>query len=236
MIIRTKTKVYLASLLYAVVSRLRQFLGLKNAGIFKRRGTLWNLDLAEGVDFSIFLFGRYEWDTYEVYRKLIAPGSVVVDIGANIGGHCLQLAECVGENGHVYALEPTRFAYEKLKQNLALNPALDRRVTAVQAICVSGNGGEDVTKLYSSWPLSSEAVTHDRHCGVLMGVEGALEITLDAFIKESNIASVDLIKMDVDGNEDVVLKGARDTLMRMRPIMIMELAPYVLDERPDALE
>lgn len=60
--------------------------------------------------------------------------------------------------------------------------------------------------------------------------DGASRSTLDAYVNKAALSSVNLIKLDVDGHEWNVLKGAVDTLRRFRPPIIMEVAPYVLDE------
>lgn len=63
-----------------------------------------------------------------------------------------------------------------------------------------------------------------------MACDGASRSTLDAYVTKAELSSVNLIKLDVDGHEWNVLKGAAQTLRRFRPPIIMEVAPYVLDE------
>ena len=69
-----------------------------------------------------------------------------------------------------------------------------------------------------------------------MSAENARVLTLDAYVAESALERIDFIKLDVDGNELRVLEGAAHTLERFRPTMLMELAPYVLDEEDGTLE
>src|SRR4249920_3325430 len=95
----TKTKVKLAATAYKCISVGRAIAGKdKNANV--RRGNLrWQLDLSEGIDFSIYLLGAFERSTVATLRKLVRPGNVVFDIGANIGAHSLHLGYCVGATG-----------------------------------------------------------------------------------------------------------------------------------------
>jgi FkbM family methyltransferase len=202
-------------------------LGLRSVAQFRRSGITWELNLEEGIDFAIYLFGAFELETAHAYRRLITPGAVVVDVGANIGAHALQLAKAVGPTGRVFAFEPTDFAFAKLRRNLELNPALARRVEAVQAFLgPAGKLGEEaVPPLYSSWPLKRGADLNDRHGGRRMDAEGARRISLDAAIGDT---PVQLVKLDVDGYECGVLQGAAGLLRKHGPPLVMELAPSEL--------
>ena len=68
-----------------------------------------------------------------------------------------------------------------------------------------------------------------------MTTHGARATTLDAVLREAGAAHVNFVKMDVDGHECGVLRGARETL-RQQPTILMELAPYVLDETGASIE
>jgi hypothetical protein len=63
-----------------------------------------------------------------------------------------------------------------------------------------------------------------------MPTTGARTSTIDDYVRKAGITRVDLIKLDVDGYECAVLRGSGHTLERDRPLIIMELAPYVLEE------
>ena len=62
-------------------------------------GIRYHLDLNEGIDFSIYLLGSFEPGTQRTLQKLVKPGDVVFDIGANIGAHTLSMAQSVGDSG-----------------------------------------------------------------------------------------------------------------------------------------
>ena len=237
--ISTKTKIYLASLLNRpIVFFLDKVFGTRIIKI-KRRGILWELDLTEGIDFSIFLFGLFEKETSRAIKRLVTSNSTVIDIGANIGAHTLPMAGLVEKKGKVYAIEPTNYAFKKLTSNLAMNKDLSKKVQADQVVLINNGSKGKIKDLYSSWPLSVKAKGDQRHSvhqGLLRSISGAKERTLDDYVSMNNIVSLDLIKLDVDGNELEVLGGAKDTLIKLKPTIIMELAPEQYDNQDDFLK
>lgn len=207
-----------------------------------RNRTRWALDLREGIDLAIYL-GQYQTVPQLLLDILQEkPRSTAVDIGANIGAFALPLARAAGPNGHIVACEATAFAFAKLKRNLALNPDLERRVTTIQAVL--GDGQEDGAKapIYSSWRVdgSSDHAEHPLHGGRPMSTEGAVGISFDALVESredlrSKISRLAIIKLDVDGHELSILRGARRTIDERRPALLIEIAPYVSDERENGL-
>jgi FkbM family methyltransferase len=231
MILTTKTKIALASLAYRAIAMERAVRGRDDYVTAERGGIKWDLDLREGIDFSIYLLGAFERSTLRTLQKLANPGSVVFDIGANIGAHTLGLARSVGPAGRVFAFEPTDFAFAKLKRNLALNPELDSRTRAHQILLAEETGAQLPPAIYASWPLLSNDALHPKHCGRLSTTSHATVNTLDAFVESEGINRLDLIKIDVDGHEYPVLRGGARTLARFQPVLLMEMSPYVQDEQ-----
>jgi FkbM family methyltransferase len=231
MILTTKTKIALASLAYRAIAMERAVLGKDDCVTVQRGGIKWALELREGIDLSIYLLGAFERSTLRTLQKLAIPGSVVFDIGANIGAHTLGLARSVGPTGRVFAFEPTDFAFAKLKRNLALNPELESRTHAHQVLLAQDIGAQLPPAIYASWPLLVKDALHPKHRGRLNATSNATVNTLDAFVESQSINRLDLIKIDVDGHEYPVLKGASGTLARFRPTLLMEMSPYVQDEQ-----
>jgi len=223
----TKTKVSLAAVAYKFIAFGRSLAGKDNAATVRRGGLRWSLDLREGIDFSIYLLGAFERSTVSTLEKLVKPGDVVLDIGANIGAHTLGLARSVGQNGQVYAFEPADFAFAKLKRNLALNPELDSRTLARQILLSASVADPSQGQIYASWPLENDVSVHPKHRGRLVTAQKATVDTLDHFAESEGIGRLDLIKIDVDGHELPVLRGGLNLLKRFHPVLLMEMSPYV---------
>jgi len=223
----TRTKVSLAGAAYKFISLGRKLLGKGDSALVERGGLRYQLDLNEGIDFSIYLLGAFEPGTQKTLQKLIKPGDVVFDIGANIGAHTLGIAQSVGSSGKVYAFEPADFAFAKLKRNLALNPELEVRTFPRQILLAANLAEKPEPQIYASWPLEGDASVHPRLRGRLVSAEYAAVETLDNFITREGITRLDLIKMDVDGHELPVFQGARETFRRFQPTLVMEMSPYI---------
>jgi FkbM family methyltransferase len=237
-ILRTKTKIALARAAQRVVMGGRRVIGCGPIAVCRRGGLRWKLDLREGIDFSIFLLGSFEPNMAAAYRHMVAPGSIAVDIGANIGAHTLRLAVCVGPAGRVIAVEPTQYAFERMREQVLLNPNLAPRIVLLQAMLMGSEQAALAEKIESSWPLDPPSDAHPGHAGVAKVTTGAKVRTLDSVVSDLDLKSVDFLKLDVDGYEVEVLRGARDTLRRFAPVIFFEHAPYVLAEkgyRPDEL-
>ena len=194
-----------------------------------RGGVCWALDLREGIDFSIYLLGVFEPETVRCYRRLVKPNATVFDVGANIGAHTLHLAAAVGPGGKVVAFEPTAYAFGKLQTNVSLNPELRQRIDLRQVFLTDRETQTIPGSIYSSWPLESGEGRHAGHLGRLEQTDGARAVTLDQVAAERNL-TVDFIKIDVDGFECRVLRGAQTILNEHRPTILLELSPYVLRE------
>lgn len=228
----TKQKIKLARVVQVIVMGCRSLFGAGPITQVHRRGVRWELDLTEGIDFSIWLLGTFEPETVRCHQRIVRPGDTVLDIGANVGAHTLLLAQEVGPTGRVVAIEPTDYAVTKLRKNAALNPPLNARIHALQLMLGDTDDPRaPLPALYSSWPLKEEAGLHHLHQGRLMSTAGAHARTLDSVVAELGLTRVDCIKLDIDGAECAMLRGARRVLTQLRPTIIMELAPYVLEER-----
>ena len=234
--LKTKQKIKLAHLAQTMVMGARKLAGRNAATQTRRHGIAWDLDLNEGIDFSIWLLGSFEPETVRCHQAIVRQGDIVLDIGANIGAHTLFLAQEVGPTGKVIAFEPTDYAFAKLRRNVAINPALAGRIQCLQFLLGDTDEPDAPAKsLYSSWPLKDEIGTHHLHQGRLMTTKGARTHRLDSAIATLGLEHVDCIKLDIDGAECSMLAGAREVLLRWQPIIIMELAPYVLEEKGTSL-
>lgn len=196
-----------------------------------RRGEInYEIDLSEGIDLSLFMFGSFQDHVTKMKYYSLPLDAVVFDVGANIGGMALGFAQRTPQ-GHVYAFEPTAYAYQKLLRNLSLNPELSARTTPVQAFLSDHIEGSRPVQAYSSWKVDGSATdAHPVHGGVIHDAESVEVLTIDEFCRTKGIDRVDLIKIDTDGHEFSVLQGARETLTRHLPCIIFEAGLYLIEE------
>lgn len=118
----------------------------------------WCLDVSEGIDLAIFVFGAFEKDTRRALKKLATSGQTEIDVGANIGAHTLELARSIGPTGSVIALEPTDEVFERLARNIALNPDLASRIIPRKVALVDFKERE-LGNTYGSWNLLVELLS-----------------------------------------------------------------------------
>lgn len=242
MVLPTRIKLQIARLLNRVIVGMRALAGLPPQTRVRRNGAFWELDLDEGVELAIYL-GLYQSLPQADLKSELSPGACVIDIGANIGAHTFALAQAVGSAGQVLAIEPTSYAFGKLKKNLELNPALAGRVMAVQ--CALNDGSADTGRakqFYSRWPLkNADADFHAQHGGKYESSASARLVALDDLLRELRRSgrlqgAISFLKLDVDGHELDVLTGAQSLLRDERPTILMEVAPHIQDEVPGRFE
>jgi FkbM family methyltransferase len=231
---KTAHKIALAKIAYHLAHGARRIAGQTDRCSVRRGGNRYELDLAEGVDFAVYL-GVYEPSTTRALSRLVRQGTNVLDIGANIGVHTVNMARLVGPQGRVFAFEPTTFAFRKMQRNVEINPDLKERVTATQCFLGPADSTTAPAAIYSSWPLTGGANLHGKHMGQPMATNGVASRSVDAFLAEYGNPQIALVKLDVDGYECDVLAGATGMMRRDRPVFVMELAPYVLAEHGKSL-
>jgi FkbM family methyltransferase len=179
--------------------------------IAAREGITYSLDLSETID-ALIQVGAFECDVQHAIVSLYQPGTIALDIGANVGAHALPLGKTAGNGGAVYAFEPTSYAFAKLAANIALNPTLNIRA---YRIALSDRNQRHVEiDFRSSWRTDGSRA--DGRCVVDFA-------KLDDWMIENRVGGpISFIKIDVDGNEYPIFIGGRDTLLRDRPVIVME--------------
>ena len=129
-------------------------------------------------------------------------------------------------NSQIYSIEPTIYAFKKLKQNINLNLRLKKRIKTFNYFVSCKK--KKIEFVHSSWKLISGDKKHGIHKGILKKTSNRIT-SLDSILKK-NKKRVRLIKIDVDGYELEVLKSAEKTLKKEKPIIYFELAPYLYKE------
>jgi FkbM family methyltransferase len=161
---------------------------------------------------SLDLYGEWCEAELSLLGPLIKPGGLVLDIGAYIGTHAVFFAQRVGEQGAVMAFEPQRLLSQLLATNVVLNgltnvhviqKALGRKPDRIRIPVVR----PDVEFNFGGFSI----LGHDE--GEMVDI-----VTVDAL----QLPRCDLIKIDVESMEADVIRGARKTLKKYRPIVFVE--------------
>src|SRR6266436_5741193 len=183
----------------------------------------WNVRMffpaqRKGFGKFIFAFREYYEPELAYLEKVLSPGKVFIDVGANFGVYTLVASKLVGTSGRVIAFEPTAQSFAILRQNIALNHFAN--VRAFQFALAQRRGK---AWLYHGWDPVGNSLGKDPLCGN-EGEEVQTE-ALDKLLEEKGIDRVHAIKIDVEGAEELVLRGAIRCLTSYNPIVIFEFNP-----------
>ncbi len=174
----------------------------------------------------------FEEPMLRLFQDRIEPGSTVLDVGASFGLYSVVAGRSVGENGRVFSFEPSRIA-DVLADHLRLNGVAER--VDIQRLVVSDEVGEvdfwegDDTMLASIARAAAER-------GVIDGRDITRHLrpatTLDAFCHSREVVP-NVVKIDVEGAEAKVLRGAEAFLRRRQGSIVLEVHPWALREFGD---
>lgn len=174
--------------------------------------------------------GDYEQQDFDLIKSMIHEGDIVFDVGGNVGLFSLQLAASC-RMAEFYAFEPVPATYENMRRNLRLNDSLAARIKIFN-VGFSDKEGEFVFYLPSAneaasmRPINDEFYLRESVEGIYTGNEKMTQVKcrvmrLDDFCCEKNIFP-DILKMDVEGAELFVLKGATGMLGK-QPVIYCEM-------------
>lgn len=190
-----------------------------------RAGLRWVLNPSDYTESEFFWIGsRDRWDTHHLIN-LLKPRSVMLDVGANFGCYSIVLAARTG--GEVYPFEPNPATFSRLTTNIRLN-GLTECVRPFRIGLSDRTGPAYLVRQ----PGNSGAARVSATSG-----DEAIELsTLDEFCEAQRIDRVDLVKIDVEGLEERVLRGGKACLDRLKPLILIELHPPVLARQDSSVE
>ena len=189
-----------------------------------RKKIHFQLDLSDWVDWNIFFDNEVE-PKENLFRQ-IKSVMFVFDIGANMGETSLTMAKQVGVTGEVFSFEPSPVNFKKCLHNISLNKNLKNRIKLFN-LALGENEGTALlqTRDEHNFGMNTISVT---------GTEVKMK-TLDLFFQEEKIPQCNLIKMDVEGFELKILKGAESTLKKFKPVLFLELNQELLQQQGDSV-
>ena len=181
-------------------------------------GFLMKIDPSKdaGVELSLFQTGTYEKGTLYFIASCLNRGDCFIDIGANIGLMSIFASQCVGNPGKILAFEAHPETHELLLENIILNH-IENTDTFNFAL---GNETGKAT-IYDNWNVNRGGASLVIHAENSTGFEVDVK-TLDEAIQ--NDFQPKMIKIDVEGFEFQVLKGATNTIKNCKPILIIEFS------------
>jgi FkbM family methyltransferase len=185
-------------------------------------GDTFDADLSSALEWQLWAFGSWEKHFAELFSYLVGPGDRCVDAGANVGVHTIRLARLVGRDGEVIAFEPDPEVVRRTRRNVSLNDLANVRVLDAAA---SDRAGEMRLFRPNPWDTNRAraSLTHYRY---LTGASATVPVTtIDATCAGAPVA---LIKIDVEGHEAAVVRGAAETISRHAPAIVFEYAPQLL--------
>jgi FkbM family methyltransferase len=190
-------------------------------------GIRLTLYLGNDLSRQIFCLGRYEPNEFAWLSRLLKPGMCVVDVGANEGVYTLFAASRVGAEGQVWAFEPSPREFARLAANCAQNRLEHVRLfrsalsaengTASLAILDGAHAGQNLLEQPTGLPvLRRELVCVER---------------FDDVATREDLRRLDVLKIDIEGEEFRALRGAEQSIRRFRPNILFECSDRLLRGR-----
>jgi FkbM family methyltransferase len=199
----------------------------------RQNGRTWNLDPDVALRGS-----ELEMDTIRWLRSVVRPGTTAIDVGANVGQMTLEMAHLVGPRGRVIAIEPGPGNLEVLRRHVAGNGFGDR-VTVIGAACCAHHGGrmdlsipaESPLEVGSGFQLSGIGIGQNPlSAGCRLIAFEVATVSLDGVVADLGIKP-SVLKIDVEGAEREVVRGAAGLLSTFRPEVALGFHPFAF-ERP----
>lgn len=156
----------------------------------------------------VILREAFLWHEPEVGPVRVKPGDTVLDLGGNIGTSALVYSRRAGRHGKVFSFEP--LTHSVLRRNAERNRAENIEVIPAAV-------GEECGELDLTW---SDSLIDSSVAYGLPGEVRTIRVpvtTVDDFVRERGLDRVDVIKMDIEGAEELALRGAVETIRKHRP-------------------
>ena len=167
---------------------------------------------------GLIVRGTLEPPVQEALRRLLGPGDVFYDVGANVGFFTLVGARLVGPTGRVVAFEPVPWCARAVQRNIELNDFAHARARA-EAVGATDGEARLLVVGEASW---SHLSSTGRHADVREEIDVRV-VSIDSLVASGAIPPPDVMKIDTEGAELQAIEGARETIVRYRPAIVCEL-------------
>jgi FkbM family methyltransferase len=180
------------------------------------------LNPTDHIQQQLFWYGYYEKEVGDLLKKIVKPGGVFLDLGANIGYFSLLVADN-SPSVKVISFEPVASLFQKMNDNISLNNI--KNISTVNAAV-----GEifEEKELFVSAPDNLGMSSFHQPENYSGKKERVKVMAIDDWFKTSGLSKIDIIKLDVEGSEIGALKGMKEVLQKQKPILIVEVNPETL--------
>ena len=192
-----------------------------------RDGTLFNVNLSDYMQWH--LFADIPDNAVNLAIIHLKPQAIVLDIGANCGNFALKLGTYIVKKEisdlQIHAFEPNPWIYDRLQQNIKLNPGLDN-VVLTHKLAVGSNN--EIRGFNFQMENSGSGRIAESE------INSAAEVTikrLDDIIDTLAPTNINFVKLDVEGFEPEVFRGAWKALLKYKPVLFFEVTPLWYKER-----
>jgi FkbM family methyltransferase len=184
-----------------------------------------------GIQFELDISDYMQWCAYfgiateprETLYSLAGPGMCVLDVGTNVGETVLNFSKRVGPVGSVHGFEVIPATFERCRRNLEINQATNVVLNNVGLAHQKGMFPVEKPSPRNSGGDRLATDVKSDYVGPMITVT-----TLDDYIGEKGLQRVDLVKIDVEGFEMNVVRGAHATLQRLHPVLFIEISDGLL--------
>jgi FkbM family methyltransferase len=167
---------------------------------------------------ELLMLGTIEGSTTNFFQRFIKNDDVILDLGANLGFYTLLFAT-VANNTMVYSIEASTSTFKRLEQNVLFNSNLTN--IKIYNYAVSDKRGKVKFHSFTNLHHGYSSISN-------LGRDDAIEvevdsISIDEFTAQNNFDKIDILKIDVEGAEKLVLNGAKETIKKYLPSILMEM-------------
>jgi len=200
------------------------WLGIANRAYQKRLYDNFYMFLnpTEHIQQQLFWYGYYEKELGDLLNKIVKPGDVFLDLGANIGYFSLLVATN-SPSVKVISFEPVAGLFQNMNDNVCLN-----NIKNISTINAAVGETSEEKELFISGPdnLGMSSFHHPENYSGRK--ERVKVVALDDWFKTCGLSKIDIIKLDIEGSELAALKGMKQLLEKQKPVLIVEMNPETL--------
>jgi len=180
------------------------------------------LNPTEHIQQQLFWYGYYEKELGDLLKKIVKPGDVFLDLGANIGYFSLLVANN-SPSAKVISFEPVAGLFQNMNDNISLNNI--KNILTVNAAVGEIN---EEKELFVSAPDNLGMSSFHQPANYSGKKERVKVVAIDDWLKISGLPRIDVIKLDIEGSELTALKGMKEVLQKQQPVLIVEVNPETL--------